>query len=441
MSYLFSNLDSIILNFFLQSNINYQLENGYSCCSISLVMCQRGILWGVQLGRNRVGLCSPSIDPNTPVCASPCDEHSFESNTEKTRLSNAGLNINDLSEFFQFKHKFIPTRSIGNLTLKENFNQTILRKAHSPPSICNPDVWGPINIEHQRLNHGFIINDDLYKVFERHCFFKLGCTVLERVGEFIIQDHITNDNSTRSMFNDCGRRVIENILKAVGPYRLDELYRQYNIVDMGIVIIKFDTRYFSSPAGEIPSMDSLEEPNNSGPQGFITDPSFSGIGNHSIAPQGIYASNNSYMPPHERKPIYATQPPAPVRTNSSNTNVNPSIHPTSVNPSIHPTSVNPSMHPTSVNPSIHPTSVNPSIHPTSVNPSIHPTSVNPSMQPTSVNPSIQPNSVNPSIQPNSVSVIQVVQPSSLPPSGVQAYLRFDDSDPIWNIQSLDQLMK
>ena len=356
MAYLFSDLDSNYLVYLRESNMNYQLENGYSCCSISLVLYQRGVLWGVQLGKNRVGLCSPSIDPNTPLCVAPCDEHSFESDTEKTRLSNTGLNNYDLSEFFQYQHKFMPTRSIGNLTLKENFNKSILKNAHSPPSICVPDVWGPIDIEYQKINHGFIINDDLYKVFERHCFFKIGCTVLERVGEFILQDRETNDNSTRGIFNDCGRRVIENILKAIGPYQLDQLYRQYNIVDMGIVIIKFDAKNFSSPpAGGLPSMDSLEEPNHSGLQGFVKDPDFSGIGhnNHSIAPQTAYGTNDPSMAPFTNNSIRPIS-----RSNSGQTVVNP-----------------------------------------------------------------------------------IIQPSSLPPSGVQPYLRFDNTNPIWNIQSVDQLMK
>ncbi|KAI6659007.1 hypothetical protein LOD99_14683 [Oopsacas minuta] len=258
----------------------------------------------------------------------------------------------------------MPTRCIGNLNLKENYQNTILHKANSPPAICHPDIWGPVDMEYRRINHAFIINDDLYKVFERHCMFKLDCPVLEKVGEFIIQDHAKNDNSKFKLFNDCGRRVIENVLKAVGPSQLNDLYKRYNIIDMGIIIADFDIRYYSSTYnGETPNLSNELPSNASGPLGFVIDPYAPG---HTInimsppsslfhpGPQFNLTTNQTIR----QQQFDSTEPPPKVTRSSSGTSTRPDS-----------------------------------------------------------------------------------QPSSLPSSGVQAYLKFDTNNPIWNIQSLEQMAK
>ena len=269
MSSMFAGIDSIFLEDLRRSAAPFRKESGYSCCSITLMLCQNGILWGVQLGKNRIGLCAPGDLGSS--CISPCNEHSYESSTEQTRLAQTGLNHNDLSEFFQYQHSFIPTRCIGNINMKEDYEKTCLYKAHSPPVIAVPDVWGPIDLQQYRLKHAFIINDDLYKVFERHCMFKLFCPVMEKVAHFIVLDHQSNDNNQQSLFNDCGRRVIENVLKSVGPSQLSDLYRRYNIIDMGVIIIDFDLRYYHSPrTQEAPTIDEQPRSNLSGPQGIVS---------------------------------------------------------------------------------------------------------------------------------------------------------------------------
>lgn len=292
ISNMFMGIDSTFLVSLQDSSASFQEEHSLSSCSVALMLCQGGFLWGAQLGKNRLGLCCVN-DVGRAQCISPCDEHSYENEKEQTRLLMLGLNQYDLSEFFQYQQRFMPTRCIGNAKLKERYDNSILRKASSPPIISDPDIWGPVNIEHNQVTHAFIINDDLYKVFERHCMFKIYCPVMEKVGELIIKDHRENDNSKQSLFNDCSRRVIETVLKAVGTSQLNDLYSSYNIIDMGIIICDFDKRYYCSDTfGDTPIVDEEPRSNPSGPQGKVVD----------------YSSNFNNTPPpvhslHESFPI------------------------------------------------------------------------------------------------------------------------------------------